>query len=162
MKHLWTPGKSKTQTEFLRQRLERDQALLDSIKTELSSVEDLALLLFKVDYEDGIYRLYHHSFKVYELQALTVRAAGIFERIAKSRNCELNVWFKQIIDAGTGKTWEPDHNVQWLLQTRPIVEAFLHAKYFLDMMIKYGHELDSPPSILPFGWAAILELYNQR
>lgn len=46
--------------------------------------------------------------------------------------------------------------------TRPIVEAFLHAKYFLEMMIKYAREMDAAPIMLPTGWAAILELYNQR
>ena len=158
---MFTPEKSKTQTESLRRQLENDEALLGAIKIELANLEELAFL-FDVDYEDGIYRFYHHSFKVYNLQALIERAVEIFERIAKSTNAELSWWFKQIIDEGTGKTWEPDHNSQWLRHTRSIVEAFLHAKYFLDMMIKYGRELDSPPSILPFGWAAILELYNQR
>ena len=42
------------------------------------------------------------------------------------------------------------------------LEAFFHANYFLDMAIKYGEELDEPPSPLPSGWAAVLYLYNIR
>jgi hypothetical protein len=30
------------------------------------------------------------------------------------------------------------------------------------LMLKYARELESPPDFLPFGWAAILELYGQR
>ncbi|HXD33866.1 MAG TPA: hypothetical protein VN643_22295 [Pyrinomonadaceae bacterium] len=63
---------------------------------------------------------------------------------------------------GTGSTWEGGHNLNWLHHTRPIVEAFLHSKYFLDMMLKYGTELASAPTQLPIGWAAVLELYRRR
>ncbi len=117
---------------------------------------------FNVEYEDGLYRFYHHSFKVYHLQDLTIKAVEIFESVARATNANLCDWFKQIVADGTGKEWVPDHNRDWLVHTRPIVEAFCHTKYFLDMMIKYGRELDSGPTMLPFGWAAILELYNQR
>jgi hypothetical protein len=158
---MFTENLSETQKELSRKRLQKDQALLDSIKSKLPSLEGL-VFPFNVDYEDGVYRFYHNSFKVYYLQDLTVKAVDIFENIAKATNDEVCHWFKQIVADGTGKKWDADHNRDWLLQTRPIVEAFLHTKYFLDMMIKYGRELDSPPSILPFGWAAILELYNQR
>jgi len=55
-----------------------------------------------------------------------------------------------------------EHNQNWLLYTRPIVEAYLHAKYFVEMMVKYGQEMEDVPMFLPSGWAAILELYDQR
>jgi hypothetical protein len=58
--------------------------------------------------------------------------------------------------------FKTDHNENWALYTRPIVEAFLHAKYFMEMMVKYGTEMDTAQSTLPTGWAAILCLYNQR
>jgi hypothetical protein len=34
------------------------------------------------DYEDGLYRFYHQSLKVYSLQAHTTRAAGLIRAIA--------------------------------------------------------------------------------
>jgi len=158
---MFTENLSEKQKDLLRKRLEKDQSLLDSIKAKLPSLEEL-VFLFNFEYEDGVYRLYHNSFKVYNLQDLTVKAVAVFENIAKATDSDLCEWFKQIVVAGTTKEWDSDHNREWLLQTRPIVEAFLHAKYFLDMMIKYGRELDSAPAMLPSGWAAILELYNQR
>jgi hypothetical protein len=42
------------------------------------------------------------------------------------------------------------------------VEAFLHAKYFVEMMVKHGRAMDQASEQLPSAWAAILELYRQR
>jgi hypothetical protein len=148
-------------SEHLQKRLQKDAELLDTIKGKLLELERLHAA-FQGMYEDGVYRFYHHSFKVYQLQDFTLKAIEAFREIGKATDNELCAWLRQIVDAGTGKEWEPDHNRNWLLHTRPIVEAFLHAKYFLEMMIKCGRELDSAPTVLPFGWAAILELYNQR
>jgi hypothetical protein len=46
--------------------------------------------------------------------------------------------------------------------TRPILEAYQHAKYFLEMAVKYGSQLERPPNLLPSGWAAVLHLYGLR
>lgn len=59
---------------------------------------------------------------------------------------ELNAWFLQIVEEGTGKVFEPEHNRHWLEVGRPIVEAFLHARFFLEMAVRYGRSLDSPPT----------------
>jgi len=67
-----------------------------------------------------------------------------------------------IVRDGTGKTFEREHNRRWLEVTRPIVEAFFHAHYFLEMAVRYGMQLKHPPRQLPSGWAAFLYLYNLR
>lgn len=149
------------QSEHLKNQLQRDQVLLTAIQANLPQLEYL-LTPFQALYEDGIYRFYHHSFKVYQLQEYTSRAVEIFKRIAGATDNKLCEWFEQIIAAGTRLVWEPNHNHNWTLHTRPIVEAFLHAKYFLEMMIKYGRQMNEPPNVLPTGWAAILEVYGQR
>jgi hypothetical protein len=51
---------------------------------------------------------------------------------------------------------------EWTKHARPIVEAYFHARYFLDMLVAYGHELDEPPGLMGYGWAAILSLYGLR
>lgn len=152
---------NQSQTEYLNSRLQNDQMLLHTIKARLPELEHL-LVPFQALYEDGPYRFYHHSFKVYQLQDYTLQAVEIFKSIAKATDNQLCEWFDQIVAAGTGLVWEPNHNLNWTLHTRPIVEAFLHSKYFLEMMIKYGREMDAAATMLPTGWAAILELYNQR
>jgi hypothetical protein len=63
---------------------------------------------------------------------------------------------------GTGKPFELEHNKRWLEVTRPIVEAFFHARYFLDMAVRYGRSLEELPMTLPSGWAALLYLYQLR
>ena len=110
--------------------------------------------------EDGVYRFYHQSFKVYGLQERTAAIAGALRGLAPHR--ELNSWFTQIVAEGTGQRFESEHNKRWLEVTRPIVEAFFHARYFLEMALKYGKELDAPPTMMPSGWAALLYLYNLR
>lgn len=63
---------------------------------------------------------------------------------------------------GTGKTFKPAHNRRWLEVTRPILEAYFHARYFLEMAVRYGGELKKPPLLLPSGWAAFLYLHGLR
>lgn len=111
-------------------------------------------------YEDPVYRFYHHSFKVYALQQTTATIVAALQALAPDR--ELNESFTTIIRAGTGKTFEPEQSGRWLEVTRPIVEAFFHARYFLEMAVRYGRELERPPLQLPSGWAAFLYLYNLR
>lgn len=142
-------------------KLQKDQALLEAIKAHLPELE---LLLFECrsEYEDRLYRFYYQSFKVYGLQKSSIKALNLFKRIGAVNQSELCNWFEDIVAEGTGSNFNMDHNQNWKLHTRPIVEAFLHAKYFLEMMVKYGNEMDAVPTVLPTGWAAVLCLYNQR
>ena len=110
--------------------------------------------------EDGVYRLYHQSYKVYRLQDVTLRIVAALA--ALSPNGEFNQWFVQIVEDGTGKVFERAHNRRWLEVTRPIVEAFFHARYFLEMAVRYGRELIEAPMTLPSGWASLLYLYGLR
>lgn len=110
-------------------------------------------------YEDPIYRFYHHSFKVYRLQEQTQTI--VRELAALLPGQPLNLWFLQLLEQGTGKTFQPDDNSRWTEATRPIVEAFFHARYFLEMAVRHA-TLQSPPSPLPSGYAALLYLYGLR
>jgi len=148
-------------TDHLQKELRRDQVLLDAIKAHLPELESL-LFQFRSDYEDRMYRFYYQSFKVYSLQESTAKAVDLFERVGAVSENKLCNWFEDIVAGGSGSAFDEDHNENWTIHSRPIVEAFLHAKYFLEMMVKYGNEMDAVPTILPTGWAAILCLYNQR
>lgn len=137
------------------------QALLSSLRSALPQLDEL---LARVNdhwcYEDRIYRFYHQSFKVYELQSVTEEIVAALQAIMPGR--PLNQWFRQIVSEGTGKEFESEHNGRWLEVTRPIVEAFLHARYFLEMGVRYGRELEQAPALMPSGWAAILYLHDMR
>ncbi len=111
-------------------------------------------------YEDPVYRFYHQSFKVFRLQSTTVKMVEALQSLLPQST--MNKWFLQIVKEGTGKEFKLEDNENWLSVTRPIVEAFFHARFFLEMAVKYGKELEFPPQLLPSGWAAILYLFNLR
>jgi hypothetical protein len=111
-------------------------------------------------YEDAVYRFYHQSWKVFALQRTTESVVSILRSLAPQR--ELNEWFCEIFAQGTGRKFETEYNQRWLEVARPILEAFFHARYFLEMVVRYGRELDEPPRLLPSGWASVLYLYGLR
>jgi hypothetical protein len=145
----------------LQQRNTEETKLLKRIASDRPSLNELLRVCSDHwGYEDPIYRFYHQSFKVYYLQESTKRIVKALQDLAP--HLPLNAWFTEIVRAGTGKEFSLEDNKDWTPVTRPIVEAFLHAKFFLEMACKYGNELRSPPQALPSGWAALLYLYNLR
>lgn len=129
------------------------------LQEELPALERL-LADVETEYEDLFYRFYHQSFKVYRLQAVTKRVVEALQELAPER--DLNPWFLEIVREGTGKVFEREHNQRWKETTRPMLESFAHARQFLEMIVRYGRQLDEPPLCLPSGWAAVLYLYNSR
>jgi hypothetical protein len=113
-------------------------------------------------YEDYIYRFYHHSFKVFWIQGHTVEIVKTLKELAPKGVTEFDSYFEEIFKQGTGKQFKSKYNKAWTKHTRPILEAFFHAKYMLEMAIKYGKELETAPTYLPSGWAGLLTLYNLR
>ena len=158
--------------------------LLAGLKQRLSELTSL-LAGMNRDYEDGIYRFYHGSFKVDSLQYPTEHAVEIVFALAP--NPALDSGFVEIMLAGTGNEFfarkgEVDRDAP-----RHVVEAFCHARYFVEMLCKYGEhaaeleeslhklvqiiarrKLEKPPynpfegDPLPSGWAAVLELFHLR
>lgn len=109
-------------------------ALLRAVQEALPSLESL---LDEVNgewqYEDGIYRFYHQSWKVYYLQSWTERIVEALRALAPHR--PLHEWFQEIVAQGTGRSFETDRHIDWPQATRPILEAFFHARYFLEMAV---------------------------
>lgn len=138
-----------------------DAALLAALKRDAAELESLlARASSHWGYEDPVYRFYYQSFKVYRLQDETLAIVTTLEKLMPDR--PLTAWFREIVDEGTGKTFALEHNQRWTKETRPIVEAFFHARYFLEMACRYARELDQAPDVLPSGWAALLCLYDMR
>lgn len=137
------------------------QLLFSNIKNQLSELTALLTECKSGDiYDDRIYRFYHQSYKVYYLQHTTLKIVDRLKLLLPE--AKLNPWFMRIVAEGTGKEFDRRANAQWLDNTRPIVEAFFHAVYFLEMAIKSGREMHEPENLLPSGWAALLHLYNLR
>lgn len=132
--------------------IKRDGTVLASLLEEASS---------HWGYEDLVYRFYHQSWKVYGIQGLTGRLVEALRALAPE-GCALDPRFEGIIAEGTGVKFDPEHNRRWEEVTRPLLEAFFHARFMIEMAVKYGRELEEPPTMLPSGWAALLYLYGLR
>jgi hypothetical protein len=147
----------------LSKQLEENAQLLAAIKRRLPELEKLlddqqGMWAF----EDLAYRFYHQSYKVFGLQDRTNQILNALQSLVPGLEVK-NEWFLQIVTEGTGRKFDSSStNRNWLAETRPILEAYSHALYFLAMVCKYGRELDEAPSMLPSGWAAVLYLYGMR
>jgi len=141
----------------------KNQELLDNIKKELPELKEL----YKKhsdhwNYEDMVYRFYHQSYKVYYVQSQTIQIVLKLKELAPE-GVVFNNFFDEILEEGAAsKKFKDSHNKSWLKHTRPMIEAFMHARFFLEMAIKYGEELEKAPQSLPSGWAALLYFYNLR
>jgi hypothetical protein len=138
--------------------------LFENIKKNKEKAEKLLekITCYEGEYEGKIYRFYHSSFKVYHLQDTTIEITELLKEIDPKMEKAFCEDFEEILREGTGKIWEIEHNREWTKHTRPIVEAFFHAKYFLEMVVYWDKQEKNPPQMLPQSWAALLELYNIR
>ena len=155
---------SKQKFEFLQpdehDRLERQ--LLENMRQQAAELhEALDRINGHWGYEDGIYRFYHQSFKVFGLQEYTQEILAALTAIAPEGRTFCSD-FDEIIQAGTGREFVMEDNQHWIERTAPIVQAFLHGRYFLEMAVKYAMGLTEPPQTMPSGWAALLCLYRLR
>lgn len=113
-------------------------------------------------YEDYVYRFYHGSFKVYYLQQETAKIAEALKKLAPEGFIFCST-FQDLMKKGAGnKQWKHSHNRNWNKHTRIFLEAFFHAKYILEMAVKYGKKLGKAPTMMPSGWAALLSLYQKK
>lgn len=161
------PRKNMTSEKLEKILLRREKAnessdkLLANIKENRAEIEKLCGF-FKAFEEDYVYRFYHQSFKIFGATAQITQAKELFERLAPD-SFPLNDWFREIADEAIGKEFDFEKTNQiWLTETRPILEAFWHTKYFLEQMLAAADELEKSPQILPSGWAAVLYLYDLR
>lgn len=137
-----------------------EQKLLAAIKSRRI---DLVQLFDKISghwsYEDPVYRFYHQSLKVFALQGKTHEIVAELQELLPGRG--LNPWFLEIVKTGTEHRFDISCNDDWPRHTRPILEAFFHARFMLEMAVRYA-DLEQPPQMLPSGWAALLYLYELR
>ena len=160
---------SEEEKKYMRLRWEKSddwhKSLEENLKTHLPGLKSL---LNEVgghwDYEDLIYRMYYGSFKVYRIQELTEKMVQALQSLVPPE-VKFDSTFQKIVEEGTGHEFDLSHNQEWDKRARPMVEAFFHAKFFLEMAVKYGTEIKGGSQMTPFlpsGFAALLCLYNLR
>ena len=141
-------------------RRQLELLLLERLKQRKADLQKmLGVMSDHWTYEDHFYRYYHGSFKVYRAQDTTAQAVKLLRELLPER--ELNLAFEKIVGEGTGKEFNLRHNRNWDKHTRPILEAFAHAKFMIEMAVRYAG-LPKPPQPLPSGYAALMYLYDLR
>lgn len=100
-------------------REKKEKAFLAKIKAK---PPELKKLLEEVCddsiYEDRIYRFYHQSFKVYDIQYVTQLIVKALKTIAQEGQA-FSPMFEEIINAGgKGKKFKSGHNKKWTQNTR--------------------------------------------
>jgi len=116
----------------------------------------LMLLLGQInshwEIEDTTYRLYHGSYKVMYAMEITARVLKELEGLYRYGWRRRNETFKKIMEEGLDPHGDP----------RRWIEAMFHARYFLEMALKYSKEVKKPLHMLPSGYASLLYLYGLR
>ncbi|MGH9947296.1 MAG: hypothetical protein ACRD6X_08865 [Pyrinomonadaceae bacterium] len=147
--------------ESFRRKHKRAETLLSSIKENREKIDNCLAAIHEWE-PDIVYRFYHHSFKVFDGKRLIDQSVAFFEHISPD-TLELNPWFVSIVAEARSKEFDMETtNPIWLSETRPILEAIWHCRYFLEQMAVSADTLGSAPEVLPYGWAAVLYLYNLR
>src|ERR1700736_5088348 len=131
---------------------ERINALFFRIKTRLRELEELACTLEEAE-EDGVYRFYHGSNKVFYLQEPVKAAFALIKEIGGESDPP-HFEYARIVEAGTTHPFSATTNENWEAETKPILEALWHTKYFVNMMVKYGKKLETVEMALQPGMAA--------
>lgn len=137
---------------------ERD--LLRTIRERMHELESFMPDRGRFCHEDPMYRFYQQSPKLYEIQERTREIASKLQSLAP--HLPLHPQFLDIVSHGTGREINSEETDGWSESTKPILDGFLHAHFFLEMVCKYGKELRAPPKTIPSGWAAVLCLFGLR
>ncbi len=144
----------------------RDAATVTLFRNIKARLPELRTLLAEVDGEwvgeDLFYRFYHHSFKVYRIQDETNKIVDVLKSLLLG--VPLNDDFLDIVFDGTGKVFSQRMNNNWFRHGRPMLEAFFHARRFLELVCRSGESMseDDLKGTMPSGWAAVLYLWNLR
>lgn len=143
---------------------DRSRARADLFAAIQDALPHLEQLLAKIQGHwcavDLFYRFYHQSHKVYFCKEETAEIVKELQALAPER--PLNPWFLAIVADAADRSFSNESNARWVEETRPVVEAFLHAKMFLELVVQAGREPELPRRALPSGWAAVLHLYQLR
>ncbi|MBU0500548.1 MAG: hypothetical protein KJ558_11375 [Gammaproteobacteria bacterium] len=139
-------------------RDEKARELLANLKEHSSELMELLDSVSGRRYEDVVYRFYCGSYKIYGAQENTDAIVEALRKVAP-KGIPLSPIFERIYQAGVSAK---QIDAEITEQGKPILEAFLHARYFLEMAVKYGDELQDQPAYFPCGWAAVLCLYQIR
>lgn len=141
-------------------RAELERALLVALRRDADALLALQARVGKLG-DDGVYRFFHQSFKVFHLHNATQQIVDALQALLP--DVPLNPWLMQVVaDGAAPKFAGKETNANWLRETRPVVEAYLLAKQVLDMVCKFARAYEEPPTMFDGGWGTVLYLFLLR
>jgi hypothetical protein len=141
----------------------QETQLLENIVNNLEGIEKCLNLFNNLrGYEDLVYRFYHQSIQVFQAQNFINSGYEKLKSLNPKKEKKLDEYYEEIVHEAMSKEFSLETNKIWTRETRPIIEAFLHTRYFIEQARHYGLELEKEkiPLRKPFGWAALLTLYK--
>jgi len=141
-----------------KKRLER--ILLQNMRQQEPELRRLLETVNERSYEDRVYRFYAQSFKLFDLQCVTQLLVDALTTIAPDGRPFCGSLRRSSAEGRAGNSHRKTTRIGW--SEPPILTAFFHARYFVEMAAKYAVALTEPPEALPYGWAALLCLYGIR
>ncbi len=108
--------------------------------------------------DDLMFRFYTQSPKSYKLQDATLSMVrALMDLLPNRPPCAR---FLEIIGEGTNKEFHLSHNEDWNEHVRPILEAFFHARFFLEKAIYCSASLEDNNVIMGSEWSALKTLFD--
>lgn len=140
---------------YLKEVRRCERLLLKAIREAHPKLKEL---LKKVEshweYEDLVYRFYHHSFKAHFAADLGNEVFDKLLSLVPWGQHECPIFIRNLRKRCRGKKTQR--------RARADIELLFHAHYFLKMAVKYGKKYKRGPRPLPSGYAALLCLYGLR
>lgn len=148
--------------DFVEMQIQENQLLeniidnLDKIDSELKFFNNIR------GYEDLVYRFYHKSKKVFQAQGKILDGYNLLRKLDPKKEKKFDDYYEQIVREAISKEFSSETNIEWTKETRPLIESFLHTRYFLEQALNYGLEFEKGkiPMEMPYGWAALRTLYG--
>ena len=136
---------------------------LEALLNELNPQDDRLLRTWGS--EDNLYKFWQRSPNVDRMRDDLRKIVAALLALHRGRHEDGGIFdplFSSMLsDALVNEKFTPNSDA-WLRWSRSVAEAYMHAMFFLQVAVKYGHALDAVPATLPSGWGALLCLYGLR
>lgn len=147
----------------LEQRHELSGKLLQNVHNSLPTLYEMVSNITREwNSTDSLYRFYHHSFKMYNIQTATLAIVTALKTLDPKETPYFDESFEKLIADGTGREWERWHNKCWNQFGNAMFLAYFHAEAVLLSLLRSAETLDHSPIMLPSPWALCLEVFCLR
>ncbi|TSI05278.1 hypothetical protein [Lysinibacillus sp. BW-2-10] len=146
-------------SEYLQEIVEFERHLLKFLQAHQEELQSLYKQSSDVWIgKEAVYRLYHQSFKVYNIQKWSQDVLELLEQVSKE---PFHPILREMIRNGTNQTFETTYNSMWYTKAKPIVDLFLHLRFYVEVALDEIQKTDKERFGSP-SWYLLLYLWNMQ